>query len=78
MDASIVVEARALTKRYGDRTAIADLTFDVRRGEVFALIGPNGSGKTTTIRILCGMLKPTSGVARVLRLAKGRVREPVR
>jgi ABC-2 type transport system ATP-binding protein len=61
-----VVEVRGLTKQYGERTAVDNLSFEVRRGEVFALIGPNGSGKTTTIRMLCGLLKPTAGEASVL------------
>src|SRR5690349_14887058 len=66
MQAEAIVDARALTKRYGDRVAVRELTFDIRRGEVFALIGPNGSGKSTTIRMLCGILKPSSGTAQVL------------
>ena len=65
-EAPVVIRARALTRRYGERLAVDALTLDVRRGEVFALIGPNGSGKTTIIRILCGLLKPTSGGAWVL------------
>src|SRR4051812_4032516 len=61
-----IVEVRGLTKRYGSRTVVDDVSFQVNRGEVFALIGPNGSGKTTTIRMLCGLLKPTDGEASVL------------
>ena len=61
-----VVEVRGLSKRYGERTVVDNVSFEVNRGEVFALIGPNGSGKTTTIRMLCGLLKPTEGVASVL------------
>ena len=52
--------------RTGDRVAVNDVTFDVRRGEVFAFLGPNGSGKSTTIRMLCGILAPTEGTGRVL------------
>jgi ABC-2 type transport system ATP-binding protein len=60
------VEARELTRVYGDLVAVDRLTLEIRRGEVFAFLGPNGSGKTTTIRMLCGIIMPTSGVATVL------------
>jgi ABC-2 type transport system ATP-binding protein len=62
------VEAIHLTKRFGDFTAVDDVSFRVRHGEVFGFLGPNGSGKTTTIRMLCGLLVPTAGEARVLGL----------
>jgi len=52
-----------LTKRFGDFVAVDRLTFDVRQGEVFGFLGSNGAGKSTTIRMLCGLLKPTSGTA---------------
>ncbi len=61
-----VIEALGLTKRYGDRTAVRDLTFEVRPGEVFGLLGPNGAGKTTTVLMLLGLTEPTSGRARVV------------
>ena len=54
-----------LSKRFGDFVAVDRLTFDVRRGEVFGFLGSNGAGKSTTIRMLCGLLKPTSGTATV-------------
>jgi ABC-2 type transport system ATP-binding protein len=60
------VEARDLTKHYGDLLAVDHLTLQVRRGEVFAFLGPNGSGKTTTIRMLCGIITPSSGEGHVL------------
>jgi ABC-2 type transport system ATP-binding protein len=60
------VRATALTKRFGDRTAVEDLTFDVAPGEVFGLLGPNGAGKTTTVRVLGTLLTPTSGSAEVV------------
>lgn len=62
----LAIEVRGLTKRFGERLVVSDVTFDVRRGEVFAFLGPNGSGKSTTIRMLCGILAPTSGGGRVL------------
>ena len=54
-----------LTKRYGDTTALIDLSLEVYKGEVFGLLGPNGSGKTTTIRLLLGLLRPTDGRASI-------------
>jgi ABC-2 type transport system ATP-binding protein len=60
------IEARALTKHYGELVAVDDLNLAVPTGEVFAFLGPNGSGKTTTIRMLCGIITPTSGEGRVL------------
>jgi ABC-2 type transport system ATP-binding protein len=52
-------------RRFAKITAVDDVSFDIRSGEIFGILGPNGSGKTTTIRILCGLLQPTSGTARV-------------
>ncbi len=60
-----VIEARGLTKRFGDFTAASDISFDVSHGEIFGLLGPNGAGKSTTFRMLCGLLTPTSGEGRV-------------
>src|SRR5215471_11308514 len=60
------VEARALTKRFGERVAVHALSLEVQTGEVFGFLGPNGSGKTTTIRMLCGIITPSSGSATVL------------
>ncbi|MFZ5609588.1 MAG: ATP-binding cassette domain-containing protein [Pseudomonadota bacterium] len=60
-----VVEAVGLTRRFGRFTAASDISFAVRRGEIFGLIGPNGAGKSTTFKMLCGLLPPTSGTARV-------------
>ncbi len=57
------LEARALTRRFGDFTAVDRVSFEVPRGRVFGFLGPNGSGKSTTIRMLTGLLEPTSGSA---------------
>ena len=61
----MMVEIRNLYKRFGDFTAVDNVSLDVERGEVFGFLGPNGAGKSTTIRILCGLLSPSSGTARV-------------
>ncbi len=65
-DDETVVEAVALTKRFGDFTATDQVNFEVKRGEIFGLLGPNGAGKSTTFRMMCGLLTPTSGTARVM------------
>lgn len=57
----IVISVRGLTKRFGDFTAVDRITFDVRRGEIFGFLGANGAGKTTAMRMLCGLSFPTSG-----------------
>src|SRR5215212_1207284 len=59
------ISAVALTKRYGSATALDQLTLDIRRGEVFGLLGPNGSGKTTFMRLLAGYLLPSAGLLTV-------------
>jgi len=56
-----VLQARSLTKRYGELTAVNDLSLEVYEGEVFGLLGPNGAGKTTSINMICGLLKPDAG-----------------
>lgn len=65
MSTAAVVRTHALHKRFGDLVAVHALDLEIRRGEVFGLLGPNGSGKTTTIRMLCGLVLPTSGTAEV-------------
>lgn len=60
-----VVVADRLTRRFGTLTAVDDLSFAVARGEVFGLVGPDGAGKTTTLRMLCGLMDPDSGEATV-------------
>ncbi len=59
------VEIEGLTRRFGDFTAVDGLTFRVREGEIFGLLGPNGSGKTTTMRILTGFMPPSSGTVEI-------------
>jgi ABC-2 type transport system ATP-binding protein len=61
-----VIEVAGLVKRFGAFTSVDDLTLSVQEGEVFGLLGSNGAGKSTTIRMLCGLLTPTAGTARVL------------
>ena len=60
-----MIRTQGLTRRFGDLTAVDGLTFQVARGEVFGLVGPDGAGKTTTLRLLCGLLGPTEGTAEV-------------
>ena len=63
--ADVMIEARDLTKYYGDFLAIEDITFQVEKGEIVGFLGPNGSGKTTTMRILTGYMPPSSGSAQI-------------
>ncbi|MBL8057869.1 MAG: ATP-binding cassette domain-containing protein, partial [Anaerolineales bacterium] len=60
-----MIQVEGLTKRYGERTAIAGLTFQANKGEVVGFLGPNGAGKTTTMRILTGFMPPSEGRGRV-------------
>jgi len=64
-DVPVVISVSHLTRRFGAFVAVDDLSFDVHRGEVFGFLGSNGAGKSTTIRMLCGLLTPTSGSATV-------------
>ena len=61
MSEDIVIYTRELTKKFGQFTAVDRISFDVRRGEIFGFLGANGAGKTTAMRMLCGLSKPTSG-----------------
>jgi ABC-2 type transport system ATP-binding protein len=78
MNDGIVIETHALRKVFGERVALEGLNLVVHRGEIFGLLGANGSGKTTTIRMLCGLLAPTSGDARVVGYDVAREPEKVR
>ncbi len=60
-----LIETRNLIKRYGDKVAVNDVSFDVYQGEVFGFLGPNGAGKTSTIKVIVGLLQPTSGTVKV-------------
>ena len=60
-----IIEAHGLTRRFGDITAVDHLDLTVGRGEIFGLVGPDGAGKTTTLRMLCGLMDPSEGSARV-------------
>jgi ABC-2 type transport system ATP-binding protein len=62
---SVVISAKELTKKYGDFIATNAITFEVFSGEIFGFLGANGAGKTTAMRMLCGLIKPTSGTASV-------------
>jgi ABC-2 type transport system ATP-binding protein len=57
-----VIQVAGLTKRFGPTTAVDALSFDVARGEILGLLGPNGMGKTTTLQLLLGLTTPTSGL----------------
>ena len=74
-----VIEAKALTKKFGDFAATDHVDFAVQRGEIFGLLGPNGAGKSTTFKMMCGLLVPTSGKALVLdmdlKVSSGKARQ---
>ena len=63
MNAESIIRAQGLTRKFGDLTAVDRLDIEVGRGEIFGLVGPDGAGKTTTLRLLCGLLDPTEGEA---------------
>ncbi len=65
---TVAISAEHLTIRFGSFTAVNDVSFSVQQGEIFGFLGPNGSGKTTIIKALCGLLKPTSGGGSILGL----------
>ena len=64
-NSATLIETQALVKRYGDKLAVNNVSFEVQAGEVFGFLGPNGAGKTTTIKMIVGLLQPTSGLIRV-------------
>ena len=77
MTGELVIKTEGLTKRFGAVTAVDDLSIEVRRGHIYGLLGPNGSGKTTTMGMLLGVLRPTAGSFRLFG-SSGRHRESLR
>lgn len=67
-DLPMAVEANGLTKKFGEFTAARDVSFTIDRGQIFGLLGPNGAGKSTIFKMMCGLLRPTSGQGRVVGL----------
>jgi len=61
MSSDIIIDVQGLTKSFGQKTVVNNLDMKIRKGEIYGFLGPNGSGKTTSIRMLCGLLKPNSG-----------------
>ena len=72
-----LIEARELTKRFGDKVAVDRLSFTVEPGRVTGFLGPNGAGKSTTMRLICGLDRPNSGTATVGGLAYSQLRKPL-
>jgi len=66
MDSDLVIDVQGITKRFGNRTVVNNIPMQVRRGEIYGFLGPNGSGKTTFLRMLCGLLRPDGGDGRCL------------
>lgn len=75
---SAVISLQGLTKRYGDRLAVDDLTLELRPGKVTGFLGPNGAGKSTTMRLVLGLDRPTAGTALVCGLPYHRMENPLR
>ena len=77
MTESPIIDIRNLTKRFGTFTAVDGISFSVRRGEIFGFLGANGAGKTTAMRMLCGLSKPTAGEGTVAGCDILRESEPI-
>ena len=65
MESSVLIETSHLVKKYGDKLAVNDVSFQVQGGEIFGFLGPNGAGKTTTLKMIVGLLRPSDGVVKV-------------
>jgi len=65
INSSILIETEHLVKKFGDKAAVDDVSFQVNAGEIFGFLGPNGAGKTTTIKMIVGLLRPSTGVVKV-------------
>ncbi|MBM3115701.1 ABC transporter ATP-binding protein [Jeongeupia naejangsanensis] len=78
MNEALAIDITGLTKRFGDRLVVDDVALQVRQGEIFGFLGPNGSGKTTTIRMVCGLLTPDAGEGRCLGFDIRREREAIK
>jgi len=76
METQAIIETEALTKEYNGEVAVDNLTFSMKEGEIFGFLGPNGSGKTTTLLMLLGLTEPTRGKARILDFDP--TREPIK
>ncbi len=68
MNSDFAIDVRGVTKKFGDRTVVNDIAMQVRPGEIYGFLGPNGSGKTTFLRMLCGLLRPDAGSGQCLGL----------
>lgn len=77
-DTTLAIDVRSLTRKFGDFVAVDHLSFAVKAGEIFGFLGANGAGKSTTIRMLCGLLRPTAGTALVGGIDVGRDPEAVK
>ncbi|MBN2479834.1 MAG: ABC transporter ATP-binding protein [Parachlamydiales bacterium] len=73
-----LVEVKNIVKKFGNFTAVNDISFSVKGGEIFGLLGPNGAGKSTTFKMLCGLLKPTQGDAIISGLSLSKVKSEAR
>src|SRR5258705_10427639 len=68
MSPDFAIDVRGVTKKFGTRTVVNDIAMQVRHGEIYGFLGPNGSGKTTFLRMLCGLLTPDGGSGQCLGL----------
>ncbi|MDH6312149.1 ABC-2 type transport system ATP-binding protein [Parabacteroides sp. PFB2-10] len=78
MNNDIVIQTKDLTKKFGSFTAVDHISFEVRRGEIFGFLGANGAGKTTAMRMLCGLSRPTSGMGQVAGFDIARQQEKIK